>query len=91
MRNPLTIEVESYAGAGFLVLFTGFLLCFFFIATKNLHSELDILDTTQAELKTNSTQRELIEQWMAENHIELSEGQTYRSLFEQYPDKPWLH
>ncbi|MEK7125108.1 MAG: hypothetical protein AAB864_01805 [Patescibacteria group bacterium] len=92
MENPLTFKVESYLGIGFLALFSGFLIAFFFIAVKNLHSELDILEATQVEVRTPLTvQRELIQRWMETNHIELPKGQSYRHLLQMYPDRPWLN
>ncbi len=91
MSNALTMQVESKMGALFISLFAAFLIGFLFIVIKNYTSDAIAMDANQAQVKTmSSTERQLISQWLKDNSIELPEGQGYRYIERQYPDKPWL-
>lgn len=91
MRNPLTFEVEGYMGAAFIALLGGFLIAFFFIAIKNFNTDVDILNSSQASIKTISpTERGLIDNWLRDTGTEIPAGKGYRYIINAYPDKPWF-
>lgn len=52
MRNPLTIQVESYLGAVFIVLFALFFIGLIFVSMKNFNSDLTVLNSDQAQIRT---------------------------------------
>lgn len=91
MTNPLTVRVESRLGAVYISLLTMFFIGLFFIALKNFNSDLVILDSQSAQVKTiSTTERYLIDGWIRDNQIEVPEGKGYRYVIHQYPSKPWL-
>jgi len=53
MRNPLTIQIESYLGAVFISLWALFFIGLMFIAMKNFDSELSVIQSEQARVITN--------------------------------------
>lgn len=91
MRNPFTFRIESSLGAVFVLLLGGFFVSVLFVVMKNFNSDIDILTTEQAQVKSlSSSQRALIEAWARDNNVEIPEGQGYYYLIRMYPDKPWL-
>lgn len=89
--NPLTVQVESRLGAAFISLLGLFFVGLFFIALKNLNSDLIVLDSQSAQVKTiSTTERYLIDSWIKDNQIKVSEGEGYRYIIKQYPNKPWF-
>jgi len=52
MRNFLTIEIESYLGAIFISLFALFFIGLMFIAMKNFDSDLIVINSDQAQIRT---------------------------------------
>jgi len=89
--NVLTNQIESKMGVMFILLFVAFLVGFLFVVIKNFNSDALAMDSNQTEIRTiSSTERELIAQWLKDNNITLPEGQGYRYIERQYPDKPWL-
>ena len=91
MKNFLTYQTESYLGAAFIVLFSGFLLGFFFLAMRGFNADLDIAGDTQTRvLHIPDTQRHLMDIWVKENNIQIPPGEGYRYLLRMYPSKPWF-
>jgi hypothetical protein len=91
MTNPLTMQVESGLGALFIALLTAFLIAVLFIAIKNFNSDVIAMGSEAAQVKSmSSTERQLIARWLTENGIELPEGEGYRYVVRQYPNRPWL-
>ncbi len=91
MRNPLTFEIESYLGAGFVFLLTVFLVAFLFAVMRNFDAEIDMLNATQTKIRAISPiQLQLMEAWVRENNIEIPQDEGYRYLLRAYPTKPWL-
>ena len=91
MRNPLTLQIESRLGAAYISLLGMFFIGLIFIALKNFNSDLIILDSQSAQVKTiSNTERYLINNWIKENQIEIPEGKGYRYTIQQYPSKPWF-
>lgn len=78
-------------GAMFVLLLSGFLFGFLYIAVRNFNSDLEIIGAGAAEVRgISATQRQLIDRWVSENDIRIPEGQGYRWLLRTYPSKPWL-
>lgn len=93
MRNPFTFQIESYSGAFLMFLVGAFFVSFMYIAIKNFDTDIETIDAEHASsrIKTISpAQRELMDIWMREKGISLPEGESYRWLLKQYPDRPWL-
>jgi len=91
MSNPLTIQVESRLGAVYISLLAIFFIGLFFIALKNFNSDSIILNSQSSQIKTiSNTERDLINNWIKENNIEIPEGNGYRYIIQQYPSKPWF-
>ena len=91
MRNPLTLEFEGYIGVIFLGAVVALFVGLFFSIFRNYYSDVEILNSTQAQVKSVSpTQRELIDDWIREDNIELPEGMNYRQIIHAYPDHPWM-
>jgi len=91
VKNFLTIEIESYVGAVFILLLSSFFVGFIFIAMKNLGSDVVVINSEQVQVKTISvTERVLIQNWLKENKVEIPEEVGYRYLIAKYPSKPWL-
>ncbi len=91
MNNPLTLQVESRLGAVYISLLGLFFVGLIFIALKNFNSDSVILDSQTAQVKTiSSTERDLINNWVQDNQIEIPKGKGYRYIIQQYPDKPWF-
>ncbi len=91
MNNPLTIQVESRLGATYISLLGLFFVGLIFIALKNFNSDSIILDSQTAQVKTiSNTERDLINNWMQDNQIEIPKGKGYRYIIQQYPTKPWF-
>ena len=92
MKNFLTFQTESYVGAIFIVLFSSFLLGLFFLALHGFNSDLDIAGDNQTRvLHISDTQRQLMDDWVRENNIQVPPGEGYRYLLKTYPSKPWLY
>jgi len=90
MKNPLTFQVESYLGAGFVVLFAGFCVSLIFVALKNFDSEIEIMGAQETHIRTISpTERSNMESWIRVNSINIPEGEGYRWLIRTYPSRPW--
>ena len=78
-------------GAVFVLLVSSFVSGFLYIAIRNFDSDLEIIGTGTAEVRSiSATQRELIDAWVRENGTEIPEGKGYRWLLKTYPSKPWL-
>lgn len=78
-------------GAIFISLLTLFFIGFLFISMKNFNSEMSLIDSISAQIKTISeTERSLIQAWIKENQIQIPEGRGYRYIIQTYPSKPWL-
>lgn len=91
MRNILTVQIESYVGAIFISLLAAFFVGLIFISIKNFNSDVTIITSEQARVKTiSATERVLISNWIRENKIEIPEEVGYRYLIEKYPSRPWL-
>ena len=89
--NQLTAQIESRLGAFYISLLGLFFIGLIFIALKNFNSDLLILDSQSAQVKTiSTTERYLIDGWIKENQIEVPKGKGYRYVIQQYPNKPWL-
>ncbi|HEY4474921.1 MAG TPA: hypothetical protein VJC06_03300 [Candidatus Paceibacterota bacterium] len=91
MNNPLTNQVESRLGAFYISLLSMFFVGLIFIALENFNSDLIILDSQSAQVKTiSNTERYLINIWIKENNVKVPEGKGYRYLIQRYPSKPWF-
>lgn len=91
MTNPLTVQVESRLGAAYISLLSLFFVGLMFIALKNLNSDTIILESDTTRIKTiTTTERQLIENWVQDNNIQIPEGEGYRYLIRMYPNKPWI-
>lgn len=89
--NPLTVQVESRLGILYISLLGMFFVGLIFIALKNFNSDLAILDSQTAQVKTiSNTERYLIDNWVKENQIEIPKGKGYRYVIQQYSSKPWF-
>lgn len=89
--NPLTLEIESRLGAAYIVLLSLFFIGLMFIALKNFNFDMIVMESNQVRIRTiSSTERQLMEIWVFDNDIEIPEGEGYRYLIRQYPEKPWL-
>lgn len=53
MRNPLTMQVESYVGAIFIALLSAFFVGLMFITMKNFDSDLALMDSQQLKIEIN--------------------------------------
>ncbi len=85
------MQVESGLGAVFVVALAAFFIGFLFIMMKNFNSDAIALNASQTEVKFMSqTERQLINDWIVENNIQIPDGKGYRYLEEQYPSRPWL-
>jgi hypothetical protein len=88
--NILRTQVESYVGAGFVVMFAGFCASMLFIMVRNFNSDVEILSAQQTQIRTISpSQRLLMDTWVRENSIQIPEGEGYRWLLNEYPSRPW--
>lgn len=91
MKNFLTYQTESYAGAALIVLFSAFLLGLFFLAVRGFGNDLEMSGDNQTQvLHISDTQRQLMDDWVMENNIQIPPGEGYRYLLRTYPSKPWL-
>lgn len=91
MDNPLTMQVESRLGAAYITLLSMFFVGLMFIALKNFNSDVIVLESDTTRVKTiSSTERELIENWVRDNNIQIPEGEGFRYLMRIYPGKPWI-
>ena len=91
MKNILTIQVESYVGGFFVLVFTSFLVGIFFSIFKNFNTETDLLTINQVQIKTlPASQRELIDEWASDHNVSVTEIGGYRAMQRTYPDQPWL-
>ncbi len=85
------MQVESRLGAVYISLLGLFFVGLIFIALKNFNSDSIILDSQTAQVKTiSSTERDLINNWIQDNNIEVPKGKGYRYIIQQYPTKPWF-
>lgn len=83
MMNPLTIQVESRLGAVYISLLGLFFVGLIFIALKNFNSDSVVLDSQTAQVKTvSSTERDLINNWIQDNQIEVPKGKGYRYIIQ---------
>jgi hypothetical protein len=91
MKNFLTIEVESYMGAIFIVVLSAFFVGLMFISVKNFSSDITIITSEQVQVKTMSvTERVLIREWIIKNSIEMPKEIGFNYLIQEYPSRPWL-
>ena len=91
MINPLTVQVESRLGAAFISLLGMFFVGLIFIALKNFESDSIVLNSQSVQIKTiSSTERDLINNWLEDNQIEIPKDKGYRYVIQQYPSKPWF-
>ncbi len=91
MSNPLTVQVESRLGAVYISLLGLFFVGLIFIALKNFNSDVIILDSQTVQVKTiSSTERDLINNWVQDNQLDIPKGKGYRYIIQQYPSKPWF-
>jgi len=91
MENPLTMQVESRLGAAYISLLSLFFIGLMFIALKNFNSDAIVLESDATRVKTiSTTERQLIENWVQDNNIQIPEGEGYRYLMRIYPNKPWI-
>ncbi len=89
--NPLTTQVESRLGAVYISLLGAFFIGLIFIAIKNFNSDTIALNSQTTQIKTiSNTERDLINNWLEENQIEVPEGKGYRYVIQKYPLKPWF-
>ncbi len=74
-----------------IVLFSAFLLGFFFLAVRGFGDDLEMSGDNQTQLlHISDTQRQLMDDWVMENNIQIPPGEGYRYLLRTYPSKPWL-
>lgn len=91
MNNPFTVQVESRLGALYISLLGIFFVGLIFIALKNFESDSIILNSETVQVKTiSSTERDLINNWIQDNQIEIPKGKGYKYIIQQYPSKPWF-
>ena len=91
MKNPLTIQVESYLGSFFVLSTAIFFGTLIYTAAQNFDSESIIMESQRVSIKTVSpSERALIDDWIKESHIKIPEGKGYRYVKVKYPNKPWL-
>jgi len=91
MSNPLTIQVESRLGVVYVSLLGLFFVGLIFIALKNFNSDLIVLDSQSAQVKTiSTTERYLINDWIQRNKIEVPESKGYRYIIQRYLANPWF-
>ena len=89
MSNPLTIQVESRLGVVYVSLLGLFFVGLIFIALKNFNSDLIVLDSQSAQVKTiSTTERYLINDWIQRNKIEVPESKGYRYIIQRYLANP---
>lgn len=85
------MQVESYLGAVFILgtaLFFGLMI---YGAVKNFEGELAAMEGNRAKLNIIShAERELIDEWVKRNNIQIPQGKGYRYLIIKYKDRPWL-
>lgn len=85
------MQVESRLGAAYITLLSMFFVGLVFIALKNFNSDVIVLESDPTRVKTiSSTERELIENWVKDNNVDIPEGEGFRYLIRLYPDKPWI-
>ncbi len=90
MRNPLTFQVESYIGATFVFLFTGFCVALIFIINKNFDTDLSVQASQDFHIRRISpTEKHAIDIWMRSNGISIPTGEGYGWILTQYPSRPW--
>ena len=78
-------------GAVFMLIWSGFLFGFLYVAIRNFDSDLEIISASTVEVRSIFlAQRKLIDRWIRENNIQIPEGKGYRWLLKAYPSKPWL-
>lgn len=93
MKNPFTFQIESYLGAGFVLLFSLFCVGLILISVKNFSSDIEVMDAQQigqGGIHTFSqTERFQMDTWMQENNVQFPDGEGYRWLERTYPSHPW--
>ncbi|OGM99238.1 MAG: hypothetical protein A2915_02790 [Candidatus Yanofskybacteria bacterium RIFCSPLOWO2_01_FULL_41_34] len=90
-RNLLTLQIESRLGAFYISLLGLFFVGLMFIALKNFESDSIVLDSQSTQVRTiSSTERDLINNWILENQVEIPKDKGYRYIIQQYPAKPWF-
>lgn len=78
-------------GAVFISLLAIFFTGVLFVAIKNYESDQIVLDASVTQVKSmSSTERQIIAQWIKDNNIPVPDGQGYRYLIQEYPNRPWL-
>ena len=91
IRNPLTIKVESYLGAFFVLSTAIFFGLMVYRSAQDFDSESIIMESQRVSIKTVSpTEKTLINNWVKANHITLPKGKGYRYVINEYKTKPWL-
>jgi hypothetical protein len=91
MKNPLTLNIETWFGSVLVLLASAFFVGFFMIALKNFNSDTQILNSSGAKLRTISPEeRSLIDRWLQQNNVGISAEEVgYRYIIQKFPDKPW--
>lgn len=91
MKNPLTLRIESYLGAIFIMALALFFIIFMFSANQSLEADLEVLNAQGAKIKIiSSSEKKLIEEWVNQNQIVIPESESkYRYMILKYPNRPW--
>jgi len=92
MKNPLTFRIESWVGAVLVLGFSAFFVGLFVVALQNYSSDLDILNSSGAKVRTISPQEKaLIDKWLTKSDIGISVQEVgYRYILQNFPNRPWL-
>lgn len=87
-----SMKINSWVGGVIIVGFSAFLVGFFILAVRNFNSDVDVLSSTGAQIKTISPQEKfLIDQWLQDNAPGISAQDVgYRYILQKYPERPWL-
>ncbi len=90
MKNPLTIQVESYLGSLFVFSTAVIFGTMIYVSAQNMDSEIVIMESQRVTIKTvSSAERALIDEWVKNNNIKIPPGKNYRYITRHYPNKPW--
>jgi len=88
------MQVESWLGSVFVLMFALFAVGVIFIALKNFNSDLAVIDIQESQAHVKpipSTERKLMETWIKENNIQIPKDKGFRYILEMYPNRPWLN
>jgi len=95
LKNPLTINIESSLGAIYLSMLSMFFIGLIFIAVKNFETDMDVdmimnISNSISTRKMSQTELVLLREWIKNSEVEIPEGQGYKYLMREYPNRPWL-